>query len=37
MSVLSWRECIAGLELVLLDRICDRLGVVPGLIELSAI
>jgi hypothetical protein len=36
-SVLSGRERIAGLELVHLARIYDRLGVVPGLIELSAI
>ena len=36
-SVLSGQERIAGLELVLLARICDRLGVVAGLIELSAI
>jgi hypothetical protein len=36
-SVLSGRERIAGLQLVLLARICDRLGVVAGLIELSAI
>jgi len=34
--VLFGRERIAGMELVLLARICDRLGVVAGLIELSA-